>query len=103
MYPFGTPTSGQESGHPEEEIQDRNTLQANYMTNTSQVDVFGSVDQDRLPEFRGRFPHFVDKVMPEALQIVLEEGDMLVMPPGYVALPLLNFVFALISISFFSF
>ncbi|KAA1077771.1 hypothetical protein PGT21_019423 [Puccinia graminis f. sp. tritici] len=83
MYPFGTPTSDQESGRPEEVIQDRNTLQANYMTNTSQVDVFGSVDQDRLAEFRGRFPQFVDKVMPEALQIVLEEGDMLVMPPGW--------------------
>ncbi|KAI9625469.1 hypothetical protein H4Q26_016267 [Puccinia striiformis f. sp. tritici PST-130] len=83
MYPFGsTPPT---IDRPEEEDQDhddKETLQANYMTNTSQVDVLGSVEPDRLDEFRTRFPNFVEKVMPEALQIILEEGDMLVMPPG---------------------
>ncbi|KAH9465371.1 hypothetical protein Pst134EA_013257 [Puccinia striiformis f. sp. tritici] len=84
MYPFGsTPPT---IDRPEEEDQDhddKETLQANYMTNTSQVDVLGSVEPDRLDEFRTRFPNFVEKVMPEALQIILEEGDMLVMPPGW--------------------
>ncbi|POW18050.1 hypothetical protein PSTT_00127 [Puccinia striiformis] len=82
MYPFGSTPPTIDRPEEEEDRNDKETLQANYMTNTSQVDVLGSVERDRSDEFRTRFPNFVEKVMPEALQIILEEGDMLVMPPG---------------------
>ncbi|POW22325.1 hypothetical protein PSHT_01423 [Puccinia striiformis] len=71
MYPFGsTPPT---IDRPEEEDQDHDDKET----------CLGSVEPDRLDEFRTRFPNFVEKVMPEALQIILEEGDMLVMPPGW--------------------
>lgn len=77
MYPFGIAPGDKDR------VDDRETLQANYMTNTSQVDVLDSVNKDRVGFLRENFPDFVDKVMPEASQIILEEGDMLIMPPGW--------------------
>jgi lysine-specific demethylase 8 len=99
MYPFGTPPAGTGTvtgtctgtgtgtgtGAEEEEDGERAmSLQAHYMTNTSQVDVFSSLEPHRLPDLRARFPSFVHHVVPAALQTILEPGDMLVLPPGYV-------------------
>lgn len=69
MYPFGS--------------TDEESLQASYMTNTSKVDVLLSCT-GQVDSIKASYPDFVNKVMPEAMQIVLEEGDMLVMPPGFV-------------------
>ncbi|MBW0485275.1 hypothetical protein O181_024990 [Austropuccinia psidii MF-1] len=75
MYPFGTTPEDVELG-PQ-------SLQASYMTNTSQVDVLSSTENTNIPQLRECFPNFVEKVIPEALQIVLEAGDMMIMPPGW--------------------
>ncbi|PLW14505.1 hypothetical protein PCASD_19544 [Puccinia coronata f. sp. avenae] len=98
MYPFGTPPAGTGTvtgtctgtgtgtgtGAEEEEDGERAmSLQAHYMTNTSQVDVFSSLEPHRLPDLRARFPSFVHHVVPAALQTILEPGDMLVLPPGW--------------------
>ncbi|KAG0144334.1 hypothetical protein CROQUDRAFT_709804 [Cronartium quercuum f. sp. fusiforme G11] len=69
MYPFGS-TDEEES------------LQATYMTNTSQVDVISSCTND-IDSIKVSYPNFVEKVMPEAMQVVLEEGDLMIMPPGW--------------------
>ncbi|KAI8456143.1 hypothetical protein BY996DRAFT_4579952 [Phakopsora pachyrhizi] len=67
MYPFGK-VSG-----------DEKSLQSNFMNNTSQVDIF----EKDLKKLQEKFPQFVEQVLPQAMQVVLEEGDMLVMPPGW--------------------
>lgn len=82
MYPFGTTAfdSTDDSGkEPSNE-----SLQASYMTNTSQVDVIQwcEGETDSLLFMKADFPEFVDKVIPEAMQVVLEEGDLMIMPPG---------------------
>jgi len=90
MYPFGSrpvDVSGSAAAAPEEEGDDDDdddaSLQAHFMTNTSRVDVFRSLQTQQLQELRTRFPAFVDRVAPEAIQVILEEGDMLVFPPGW--------------------
>jgi len=90
MYPFGSrpvDASGSAAAAPEEEGDDDDdddaSLQALFMTNTSRVDVFRSLQTQQLQELRTRFPAFVDRVAPEAIQVILEEGDMLVFPPGW--------------------
>lgn len=91
MYPFGSrpvAASGSEAA-PEEEADEDASLQAQFMTNTSRVDVLRSLQTQQLEELQTRFPAFVDRVAPEAIQVILEEGDMLVFPPGYVSSDLL--------------
>lgn len=85
MYPFGSrpvAASGSEAA-PEEEADEDASLQAQFMTNTSRVDVLRSLQTQQLEELQTRFPAFVDRVAPEAIQVILEEGDMLVFPPGW--------------------
>jgi ribosomal protein L16 Arg81 hydroxylase len=61
MYPFndstGIPTSD------------------SMMSNTTQVDVFGSSDND--------YPEFWKEVVPDAMSATLEPGDLLFFPPGW--------------------
>ena len=46
------------------------------MSNTSRIDVFGTeADPD--------FPAFWQKVVPEAMSVTLEPGDVLFFPPGW--------------------
>ena len=49
------------------------------MGNTARVDVTKPVEE------QGAFPEFVRDVLPVAQQAVLEEGDLLFMPPGSVS------------------
>lgn len=46
------------------------------MSNTSQVDVFSDVSEKE-------FPLFVEHVVPEAICVTLEAGDLLFFPPAW--------------------
>ncbi|EGG03103.1 uncharacterized protein MELLADRAFT_78659 [Melampsora larici-populina 98AG31] len=89
MYPFGSSSvlAGESTPNlkPSDQEKQDECLQTSFMKNTTQVDVLMSCDpkHDQLDSIKERFPDFVDKVMPEAMQIVLEEGDLMVMPPGW--------------------
>ncbi|KAL8286883.1 hypothetical protein RQP46_003889 [Phenoliferia psychrophenolica] len=50
-----------------------------YMSNTARIDVTDPPDSPQVT----RFPDFVRDVVPIAQQAVLEEGDLLFMPPGW--------------------
>lgn len=81
MYPFG---SLQDEDLPESEGLD-SSLQAQYMGNTSQVDVLATCEQnlDALTEQRKRFPKFFEHAAPLSQQAILEPGDLLFLPPGW--------------------
>ncbi|KAH9821243.1 hypothetical protein DFH28DRAFT_584837 [Melampsora americana] len=89
MYPFGSSPSIPSESSKKVEVTDDGkedeSLQTSYMTNTSQVDVLMTCDpkDDQLDSIKEKFPEFVQKVMPEAMQIVLEEGDLMIMPAGW--------------------
>ncbi|KAI0373277.1 Clavaminate synthase-like protein [Pilatotrama ljubarskyi] len=52
------------------------------MSNTTQVDVFLSTTDD-LDKSKARFPDFWEKVVPTAISVTLEPGDLLFFPPGW--------------------
>lgn len=49
------------------------------LSNTSRVDVFSSEEA----QSRADFPLFFEKVVPEAMAVTLEPGDLLFFPPGW--------------------
>ncbi|KAI0668493.1 Clavaminate synthase-like protein [Trametes maxima] len=87
MYPYpppSTPTSSQSpSGEPGE--PPRNPA-ANHetpsMSNTTRVDVFLSSDEE-LTKSQSEFPKFWREVVPNAMSVTLEPGDLLFFPPGW--------------------
>jgi hypothetical protein len=72
MYTFGSPVL------PTDLDPDTESTTSHMMINTSRIDVTLSPSSAGL----ARYPEFVDKVVPVAQQAVLEEGDLLFMPPG---------------------
>lgn len=83
-------TGAMESKVLEEEEQDsddeqcedgRNAAAQQFMDNTAHIDVFeasGEVDKGKAPTQVSRFR---EEVLPLARQAILEEGDLLFMPP----------------------
>jgi len=49
------------------------------MGNTSRIPIF---NKSNTPPSRTEFPKFYAEALPESLEEVLDEGDMLVFPPG---------------------
>lgn len=111
MYPFGgdDPDAGEMEGtavhlsaseDDDDDDDETNNVASSYMTNTSRVDVFAAVraqsnpsspptsvvnDSDRGEAesvMKDKFPRFFSEVIPRSMQAVLEEGDLLFMPPG---------------------
>ncbi|OJT12234.1 Lysine-specific demethylase 8 [Trametes pubescens] len=88
IYPYPPPSS-KESGVnltcDKSEPIPRNPA-ANHespsMSNTTRVDVFPS-SPDELAMSHGEFPDFWDKVVPAAMSVTLEPGDLLFFPPGW--------------------
>jgi ribosomal protein L16 Arg81 hydroxylase len=52
------------------------------MSNTSQVDAFPATSED-MARSRVIHPEFWDNVVPHALSVTLEPGDLLFFPPGW--------------------
>jgi len=50
------------------------------MGNTSRIPIF---NKSNTPPSRTEFPKFYAEALPESLEEVLDEGDMLVFPPGW--------------------
>ncbi|KAM0755205.1 Clavaminate synthase-like protein [Meredithblackwellia eburnea MCA 4105] len=71
MSTYGLPASP--SSQTNEQGESTSSM---YMTNTARIDVTDP------SQFR-RFPEFEREVVPVAMQAVLEEGDLLYMPPGW--------------------
>ncbi|KAJ3550663.1 hypothetical protein NM688_g5023 [Phlebia brevispora] len=76
MYPYPSPNSAHGTKGAS---QPKNPAQNNTspsMSNTSQVDVFSDVSEEQ-------FPLFVKHVVPEAICVTLEAGDLLFFPPAW--------------------
>lgn len=99
MSTFGhTNVEGRE-GSEEAEENGQGTGTTDYMTNTSTIDVTLPLPSTTSPltvpdsSNGGNYPKkWLEEVEPVAQQIVLEAGDVLVMPPGYVSSFLLRVV-----------
>lgn len=52
------------------------------MSNTTRVDVFPSSPEE-LEKSHAEFPDFWDWVVPAAMSVTLEPGDLLFFPPGW--------------------
>lgn len=74
MYTFGSSLEPL-AMDDDEEKPDSST--SHFMTNTSRIDVTEPPDSTKLL----RYPSFLKDVVPVAQQAVLEEGDLLFMPP----------------------
>jgi lysine-specific demethylase 8 len=74
---------GFESG--DEDDVHGNAASQQYMGNTAQIDVFAASPGKAISK---RDQAFQQQVLPYARQAILEEGDLLFMPPKYVALSL---------------
>jgi lysine-specific demethylase 8 len=74
MYPFGVAAAADDNADTGED----ESASSSYMTNTSRVDIAAP----RTPALDRRFPRFATEVAPQAMQAILEPGDLLVMPPG---------------------
>lgn len=75
MYSYPPPDAANSKGAE----QPKNPAQNNTspsMSNTSQVDVFSDVSEKE-------FPLFVEHVVPEAICVTLEAGDLLFFPPAW--------------------
>ncbi|KAI0350207.1 Clavaminate synthase-like protein [Trametes cingulata] len=85
MYPYPSTSSDPLSQPPTEGDAPRNPA-ANHespsMSNTTQVDVFLS-SPEHLEKSRSSFPGFWEKVVPSAMSVTLEPGDLLFFPPGW--------------------
>lgn len=73
MYPFSS------AGPDENADEEGKSPTQSLMGNTSRLPLL----IPDLPPDRQRFPAFYDKALPDALEGVLEEGDLLVFPPGW--------------------
>lgn len=94
MYCFGRPTPSppplsddEPSGTDRAPHPDVGSSQADdsidvtsYMSNTSRVDVFSPHSKDSIEDLH---PLFTDLVEPQAMWTILEEGDMLFLPPKW--------------------
>ncbi|RDX52727.1 Clavaminate synthase-like protein [Lentinus brumalis] len=81
MHPYPPHTS--KSEHSAEEP--RNPAANNespLMSNTSQVDVFVSIPED-IDASKLDYPDFWSRVVPSAMLVTLEPGDLLFFPPGW--------------------
>jgi len=81
MAAFG----GTSSATSDNEEQTGESTATDFMTNTSTIDVirpFPSASITSPDETSDYPPAFLQEVEPKAQQIVLEAGDILVMPPG---------------------
>ncbi|KAL7413678.1 hypothetical protein BDY24DRAFT_415258 [Mrakia frigida] len=87
MYPFSSspssssppptsPTSSSETNTPSSPPSATTTL----MGNTSRLPIF---NKSNTPPSQSEFPKFYEEALPESLEGVLNEGDMLVFPPGW--------------------
>lgn len=65
------------TGRPDEPVDDSWTT--GLLSNTSRVPIF-AIDRDR---DAAQFPAFFTDVLPNAMEALLEPGDLLVMPPGW--------------------
>lgn len=78
MTTFGAPPSSSSStALPTSPELDESSTSV-YMSNTARIDVTDAPGSSPL----ATFPDYVAHVLPVAKQAVLEEGDMLYMPPG---------------------
>ncbi|KAL8286905.1 hypothetical protein RQP46_003911 [Phenoliferia psychrophenolica] len=73
--PSPSPSHSSSSSPPKEEPDSTTSI---YMSNTARIDVTDPPDSSQV----ARFPDFVRDVVPISQQAVLEEGDLLFMPPG---------------------
>jgi len=82
MAAFGETSASTVDTHDKEGEQSTAT---EFMTNTSTIDVTQSLPSTSTtsPDATSHYPPaFLQEVEPKAQQIVLEAGDILVMPPG---------------------
>jgi len=81
MAAFG----GAPSAASDSEAQEGESTATDFMTNTSTIDVTQTLPSSSisLPDSPSPYsPEFMEEVEAKAQQIVLEAGDILVMPPG---------------------
>lgn len=65
-----------------EDGDERNAAAQQYMDNTAQIDVFeASAKADNESNRTTQIRRFREEVLPFARQAILEEGDLLFMPP----------------------
>jgi D-lyxose ketol-isomerase len=74
MYPYATTESDSPPAPHNPAANNENPS----MSNTSKVDVFTSVEEDRNEHLM-----FWTEVVPEAMTATLEPGDLLFFPPGW--------------------
>jgi len=81
MAAFG----GSSSATSDHEAQEGESTATDFMTNTSTIDVTQTLPSPSItsPDETTHYPPaFLQEVEPKAQQIVLEAGDILMMPPG---------------------
>jgi len=68
--------------HGEEPLEaSENNIASQYMKNTSTIPILRS--DITLDDIEVEFPMFKQHVWPQCMEIVLEPGDLFVMPPGW--------------------
>ncbi|CDO68874.1 hypothetical protein BN946_scf185000.g17 [Trametes cinnabarina] len=83
MYPY--PSTSSQTSSMKDEDHPRNPAANNEspsMSNTSRVDVFVATG-DEISQSEETFPDFWKQVIPEAMHVTLEPGDLLFFPPGW--------------------
>ena len=77
MYAYPPATNGSgEAKLPEQPKNPAQNTTSPSMSNTSQIDVFSEVSEDK-------YPSFAKRVVPEAMCVTLEAGDLLFFPPAW--------------------
>ncbi|KAH9857620.1 hypothetical protein C2E23DRAFT_805067 [Lenzites betulinus] len=87
MYPYPPPSQVPRTSHSGNEDQPRNPAtnhESPSMSNTTRVDVLiPSSANEEISRSRSEFPAFWEHVVPQAMSVTLEPGDLLFFPPGW--------------------